>query len=1764
MHFSSAAQGFYSCCTGLTTNCAVRIFQPSVFSNHLMSSTWSLAVFAECYNAIKFAGPVDQLVTQLAPDLGSLLVVPNRSNASREKINLNGKPSKTVSVGDEEYELNAAFVETASQLASDLDLDELHAVEVLLGASDVQSNQGTDLLDSGKLEFFMRYEYILNIVGYLISEGQVQKVGGSVKLFDTALQSYTRIYSLLLGLNDQIDKQKVTADVNNLQFVNSIIYTRARLFELHELLLSILVQLVDHLDSSFDTYKRLVEHVKSNVDDDDVLVAHYLPVLIKLVKTGDHEKFHSHFSSVLNTDYAKVFDQEEVDLTKLVLKPFEVLLHVVFFTHFISWCKEDDQRSVKYDFRDDIVKYINMGVNYGVMEKLLTVAADSTHPQTHRALDLGQMFEFRLLLQRHFPPLSPKKFTYRHTEELAHAVKVRPDLENVARLIDVSGLVLSTTIRESLLAPLLHDFFSAFVNNAAVVLMSLRDSEEDFLLSSINKRQFKDKSEASSFDHASQSTPTDVAEVDLAEITPRADLERFYLSFVYTYSHRPELSDLLWSDELVGLINWGLGNNTSPLITATFCLMISSLATSAGTATRVWDILANNNSLKKNDYSKISIDLILDSLDYYVSSLYDNFESSLQAQLNTHKLDLFALRPEGGDVIIDLAENSLVFISGFVQLMAAVVRHATPTIREIAFARFEPAISGFLRFDNLIVSSQSIHISNQTKTEAIRIYADEESRTVLLNVLLNFLAVFASDDLTLRHKVWDLVDRWLCHTLPDPKQEFESSSKLQYSPRKLKIHQGFSTNLTQLSQVRNFTHLVQKLLQPTNDPTKAFHAYCLAYPADLGAQSRPNGVVGVWPYIEYLLKEVFAKSTSLSDTSVARDIQLMVLETVRSAIEEIDWKFILTAPDIVYDLKNIDTLFDGVLFAHFVKLHHSLAVLNYLLEEGPTKALFSVVCLGNETIANNGALSSLVQEALQVVLDTLEIQNTFRRLLPTIKAKELEIPANVGVGTSMSLVLAQPKSVYDNIYHRGLDGQADLNESLLFNLQSVVHFALYIGSDSETIAGLAIKILRHIAKTPVFTRVVPSARDPLLERNRLLTVFESIDESVKIKYAFIGQINNLDGPLAVKYALLRFLNENVANTPTVAHFLLGYEIRGGVLRFDAAEPSLLRSLIDLLAYSLELVSNIDYANGSSLVVDVGPARLAALILSLVVKLCRHSISSNVTLQALRDFGGLFTKLLNTQPNIDAYTVWNSHPFNPDLSKDNAFVDDNDIQLMVEFLEARNMMLQYLSLELHDVSSKSKQNFYIEALLSGHGFLNGSAKVLSFLDVLGFSFTNFDSHRLEENARKYNLDLVVGELANERVELVQTGILAKTYKVLCSSALQLLVTADAKQEFAQSIMLEASDIEDLLTKHLVVTNLKEAQLRVLHSWVQVIQVLVTKQENSDGFILEVLQLILPKINDFFESDPQFAEELVSLCVLLFDVYERGSSDNDKLIPLFKTCINGILSGNSTPSLRADLYILLNRFLQSNIANAKLVDHISTIFKSIDKKFIDTVCNDSIYSEGTTRVTSIVFLESLIHVSRLTLDVLIHNNGLQLLVRSLKRTDEILATNDRGVNLETLLYELTAFKCTLCLLVRVSQLRQGASHLIQSELFPILKQLQFLAVDPDLGVDLHINADDDHAVVNLALDLPLAVLADDTVSYYEFLVPVFQLVAGVLVSMGPSYKPSITQSRELLQHFNRIEVGVLKRDVLAEQHGENKPHGLDELVRLFTILDALTHS
>lgn len=1821
--------------------------------------TWSVAIFADCYNAIKYQGTVfDQLKPVLGLDIKAVLTVPPRNDKSRQALTLGAEGKLVTFPNGEEFKINRSFVETVNLLATELDMDELCVAEMLQAASESTFAKGLDLADAGLLAFFLRYEFILNIVGFLIQTRNTTAFFGenaSSIVLDLLLAAYTKLYALLRMQNDLIDKQKATGDLNDLQFVSKTRFVRSRVFQLHELVSSLLYLLVDTHFASLGTtavFQTLLNHINAAVPSDaDVFIMHYLPTLLRLVsslleiESAQVEKLHQQFATAVSADIATAADlNDTIDFSKSKLRPYLLVVKLFFFINFIPWCKSDSKRTAKYDFQRDILTHVGSLLSYGTFEQLLCYTAESAEATTSALVEESNIYDFRQLLQTRVPTLKPVQLIYPGNDELLQLVQNRPELSNVASLCDFSAYKISSHICDDLLAPYYHTFFQTFINHAAVVLTSLRDSEEDFLLSSESRRQSEDRKPAS--EPGSPKLQANVANdtLNFSEITARADLEKFYLSIFYTYSNRPELCSAFWADKensnIVGFLSWGLADNTSPLITATFCLLMGSLTFGSDASRfKIWELLQNSGTTRsKTDYSVISVDSIVKSLNYYIGALSENFEADLnhQSRMSTSRPDLLVSNMFAGNkdaksapLHVQLSEESVVFIAGFFLLISLVVRSSVEdlpvcnTIRLTLFAKFHPLLVQYLRFDNLVTSAKLLFADS----EALPIVFNEENRTVFLNLILQLLADFAASekDVAIKAKIWTTLDCWLSHSF----NETESSnlvnsadttryagisvsqssslstksdiSKLRQLFAAIPIEKGLQMNLTHTSEIVNFVNLMEHLLKFSGSKKSFFDLPKLCYPSDLGVKNRKNGYVGVWPYLEFLLQEVFAKSNRVTDVGSRVALQHSILRIMLSSLTEIDWSTVIELTPKILKSQGLDReafaeavnsagTLTPLLFEEFAGLHHSLAVVSFLFDDKVSSALLLIFHTNLQTKTH----SDLVRLALDVILSVLDTQAVFTTsLLPLLNSGSVENTntSNTisGFGTNLSKALTTISHKRIPIYYpRGLGAlaNADFYETLVFHLPTFASIALLVGSKDEDVVLAALKVLRKVSQSPQFTST-GTGPGKLLQKNRLLNAFESIDESTNIKYVFAQQLELINESLEAKYSILKFLEENLLDSTdaTVAHFLLGFTIKAERLELEDDDNSiiLLRFIVDLLLTSIELMSEVSFTDGYNHRILLGPTKLASLCMEVIVKLCKNPISAPATLAFLRPHQ-IFSKTLSSQPKIDETTVWQEFKFDDEAREgalNDFFRSEESCEALILYVKYCDSVLRYLSLELHGVRSETTRDYYIGLLIDGSEFLNGTPRVMSYLDVLNYRSSNFDLSEVRKFEVQVDFSKLFAELAKDDLQKTREPLMLHLIRSRCQMASTRVNGDSDRDNYIQEVIMETNLLNRFVNKILTLTKLKAAQITTLHLWVQMIQVLSTHDmSDKRSFILSVLNVVLPKINsEHRDPDAEFTEELVSLVILLFDVYDKEGTQLDlpRLQPLLKTCISGILSPDLTPKLRTGFYVVLSRFFASSWKSESLMNDLLQELRSADRKFLDIVCGDSIHSDGIPRITALVLLEGIVHflnlghTSKGTLDALSRNNAIALLVKSLRRADEILKFTD-SVDVGTLIGELTALKSTLYVLVRIAQSQSGASRLLHHDVFSALTLLALFSIDPELGYEFSVSGSE--SVVRLAID-------DDGVSkglshalsLPELMIPVFQLVSAVLVLMGPVYKPGLVQARDLMRHFRTFVVAVVKRDAEEENQttaikqarsDESRISPSAKLVRTFSLIEAITNA
>ncbi|KAK6866073.1 hypothetical protein PG995_002601 [Apiospora arundinis] len=377
----------------------------------------------------------------------------------------------------------------------------------------------------------------------------------------------------------------------------------------------------------------------------------------------------------------------------------------------------------------------------------------------------------------------------------------------------------------------------------------------------------------------------------------------------------------------------------------------------------------------------------------------------------------------------------------------------------------------------------------------------------------------------------------------------------------------------------------------------------------------------------------------------------------------------------------------------------------------------------------------------------------------------------------------------------------------------------------------------------------------------------------------------------------------------------------------------------------------------------------------------------------------------------------------------------------------------------------------------------------------------------------------------------------------------------QQELAP-IEAEEGLVQTYVAYHNRYKQVKTYNYKVLQAWTKLLMVMAESNDlkgtNRVSFILQTLQAILPSLELYGSELPEAAYELANLAkVLLFtldftsiahnDKQSRaiGSLVSDKLFQLLQICLDAIAKWSGTPELRTVYYSICFRYITT------LVDHGKDILsgnqdaaKSIQaygERLINVVCDDAYSGNAGCQTAALVLLGALVNLGKHEADnyiveMLNRLNFIGVLVDSLRNVMDDWVEIHRSGNDELKMYE----NAKLALLLQLCQTRDGAKHVLHSNLFRAIDQS-----DPELQV----NSSDPRVLEN----------------HYTLLVQVMRIIGASIVSRGSH---NVLQGRRFLTEHRMLVTHVLKRSQGIGASGSKTDAQLEdkieELAEAFMVL------
>ena len=1684
---------------------------------------WNLALFQSLYNSIEAGGIDTELFKYLLEDLQGLNLNEKfpKNTASRTKLE-----KGEISLEDgSTYKLSQDFIAATIKLSDELNLDELVAAELILssfsGDNSLQNDNYNDMLlvKNGKVQYYLRRQYILQIAAYIVACMEKDDVvytqlsSGRSTLFETILSGLGAIHKELVEIKQSINRAQIL-DTDDSLFQQNVKFRRDFLLREYDALGQLLFNAAKKNPALGKQYTlRVLEHV-SSMDLNDFFQVYYLPTIFYLFQNleempdEDVRSLHSKFLSDLKSE-------------TLYTKPFQIFTIFVFLSFFISWCKRDPEtRAKRIDFRTEIDIPMTMSTEMGAIEQLLVFAADTSDMESSLSTEI--FYDIRSLLQRHLPRLVPvqlmdTKSTSTSTPAYSEPVKLGTMGSNAGNNDNSRSLGSKSSnekngfsyrkikLSSGMREILLHTFngvLQTVISDCAFLLTRIKDSEEDSLLSG--------------------------EDLSLDDVAVKADLERFFLSIYYFYASRPHYAEQFWQDKessAYGFVEWST-KCTDPLMRSCFYYMISSLACGNENGTHVFHYFGET--------SPVSWASIAQHINDYVGKI-TNLSTVIQQRQQIQD----TVEITGTEVALEegLNEEAIILLSSLLTLVSSVAQNVSEDIKISLCNLFKDIVFEFAKLD-----------------------------TPLVGACFMVLSTLLPEQKSTRLSFWFSLDTLIFRDRP-----LIGSTSSSYTS-------AFEVRLTNVSEVLGFLYLIDKLLKiDTLGDSKSEQLATfgtLEFPPKLGQGYRK---VGLWPYFDYILMKIFVPSASMSNQTNREAIQHLVLQIIDTSLRSFDYSAILNSITANADLNKLVVTNSIV---DYILENPATAVFNYLFDEKVFQTLFGIATVGVDflptELSGDASQITLLELSIKIINTTLTYQDTFiEEFLPMLMKYKTDI-------------FFLPKYI-------GLKGLRSFFDAIFLNLKIVPNLALYVGAPQSALALFSLQVLKKLA----VLRDGDDSGNPT--KNKFMTILDTVDESSRIKDAFITQIDSpidSDETLGLKLEILKFINENLwysRKTATVAHLLLGFEVSsnnislGPILStYITSGHSCFGSIVSLLVASL---AEIDPNNIQRHLIT-----LIATSMEIILKLCRNPMTSRIVFENLSR-ERLFEKLVKYDPQVGKVTLWEDKVFEFGTSEEIIdFVNSGSMEAILLFLTYRNHLIDYLSLFLHHTSfsgTESQVLSYTNFLVSNATF---SARIFSFLDILNYStiptppeidgkLSVFEDLRIPLDDITLNISCSGTVFNLERIDnLMHLYKRAHEQTLNSSGKFPVAGRSGTYNEVADA---EVSLIKSHICYLLGNKMFEDLRLSVIKSWVQLVQIVVTDGKLSpltrSNFVLEVFSTIVPRVNDYVELDISFSEQLVSLIVFLYEIYEKDLLMVDKhkavdarLLDIFRVSIHGIISPLSSIFLRSDCYILANQYLTRLLREKNFNGDVLRYLRINSDQLVEVVCNDSIYGQGTSRIASILLLDALVRIGNLNrenfiLENLTKTSKLLLVIRLLKDMDNILTSGDSGIDMGDFLYELGTFKAITYLLIRVAESRAGAQALVENKILQTIDSCSFLKMDPNLGVNLVFNElpgrRSGRSMVNFSLEIPLVLdEEEDTLSLFELIIPVFQLLCAILMGVGSQNKQVIWNVKKLLFSFRKLLVGIFKRDALESSAGDQKTDraswGLGEMVKLASILCVLT--
>ncbi|KAI8932148.1 hypothetical protein NX059_011031 [Plenodomus lindquistii] len=1632
---------------------------------------------------------VDRLLSRLQDHLGvfkALLDKKPKSDASRQKLK-----SGNITVDEDEYEVNQDFQQQTLELADALDLDELDAAALFLGAQHEAQEIDRSQLQAAVLRFHRRRETVLVCLRMLMktaldngetvvdSQETLQRavhiilgvadganLASAYGFWVKCLTSMESVEKWLQFIAERIQSTQVVGQVPLPGFVEIMTLQRQSLTRQHENLAAICTHMIKAGYVNLDNYRSLLARART-LERHDLITIHYVPMLLRLTSWAATET-NATLQEARSLHDTLMAGRERDDWAMRNL-------HAATLTW---WLAEYSGRYVDPNTQDPAMQNVDFEAEASARSDIFL-----------KALNDGA-FHFMLSFSQDVRPTSwydPQKTSMLSTL-LQDTAVLSPDSAQPADYFKV------------LIMEQLQAFVDSFITNMPDTLRRLKVEEDD------HRKRLQLHFQLSTGEYP-------------------LHLERFMVIIAYAFDGFPDAASDFWSDKesnLYGFLQWAAKRQPTPRI-AMFCEMLRAISTGETNAVSAHQFLLEEGASASGKIRRTS------SLSYtHIFNELVEFEKNIHEPRKTLQGGVYAPSTNPIDQIVE--PESATMLESYLRVLAHICR-------QTSIAR------------NWILDLKEYHFANI----CFRLCTDKVESGLRAAAYDALSSLLVEKDVPRSSAMWHSLDDWTVNGFYTGAKQ---SNILGAAPR----DDLWPTLADGYDEAVSLVRFLHTLVEPFMSNTGLNDS--LPFPEGLGSARRMPGIES---YIDFVMQNVFAERTQEVLDPLQRNVMrwtcLAFMVTCLSTFNE-NLVVFANKSDI-----PVDAVIDTSSLAAYVTLHPFARVMEWLFNDKVLKALFATSHHDVTEVDAAEQDSPLVQSlmlSIQVMDLVMKLQATYLDIVrPVLKQ--------------------QPSFQLSPVSNLSL---ASFEDAILNNLQIIVDLGLYCGAAHADLTIASLQLLEKLASSRKLA-VSPAGFGQRSGRSKIVGILEKDNEAERIARSLSGLMrfsaDELEaGPDAsgyvVKLRILDFLNSclaAVSNRPTIAHILLGFSCGSSTVHI--ADDSLWSNGQSLFHGILLL--GCEYPDNDEFQYVSWRSALKTRCWEVLQKLWRSPLTSAIVMDELRANELLFIEAPNLSPiTLDA--PWEGLSFAEGLQVSGGvgpspFFADIPAVALQNFLQRRAAFLDYESRELRLTVKETMPTLKsrIQSLLLGTTVRPGEDAVSNpnIFDLFDFVEFSIPERKVPDQHQFFDgVNLSCCQEEKDGMVLYSIPLVAQVLRLKFKFfEKDGAFDQERGEEIKNDIAIQGEELLAVFEDCNRRTQLLRYHKDILQSWVQVVMVAVHNCDFDAGarsaFILQTLQVILPKLEQSYDTDNFTAIQLASLAESLIQKIDfeatafdkTGDFANDRLSQLFRAALAGIHNFASTVELREYCYQICFRYIHgtftsSSSISALLGRHTLNAIKNCGSHLLEVICDDAYTGQGTCKISALLLLNAMVAVathqsSKHILESFVSLNFIGVLVDNIK----VIPQELRAAAPPQIPALLSYYDASLALLLRISQSRLGAAYVLNAGLFPAIRDSHIFAVDPDIGLEF----DDANALRK----------------YYELMLSVLRVVNAAVIARGRQNDQTIYAAREFLKENRHSMVSVFKRSVhvgasqgasVSGVSGGELEQALMELVDYWTVLVDVT--